>query len=995
MSRYINFQAIIWTVIGFILLVNPVVLFAPVKFNVLDTNPNEDVLSHNKNAIAWADSIYLQMSDEERIGQLFMIRAHSNLGESHINEVKEQIEKYHVGGLCFFQGTPERQAELTNQYQDLTSRVPLMIAIDGEWGLGMRFKEDVIHYPRNLMLGAIDDNNLIYQYASSIGRQLKRIGVHINFGPVVDVNNNPNNPVINDRSFGENKYNVVTKSYMYMIGLQDEGIMACAKHFPGHGDTQVDSHYDLPVIGHSIERLEEIELFPFQLLSDNGLQSMMVAHVHMPALDATPNMPTTLSPAVVDTLLKQKMKFKGLIFTDALEMKGVTKHFEVGDIEKRAFLAGNDVLLLPNDIGIAFDSLMTALKTNPLMRPRLEESVKKILTAKFKMGLHTPPCVETTNLVEDINQREDYAIKEELISNALTLLHDHENVVPIESPQDLKIATLSIGSSGWTPFQNTVSFYSSADHYNLEMTFNDAQASATLLALEDYDQVLIALYPPSKLSKNKFGISTKAIQLINTLRDRKNTIFSLFGNPYSLQFFAPQNGPVIMAYEWDRLTEMICAQSIFGAKSLGGKLPVTAGKGYEYIKGQSSKILDRIRFAEPESVGVQSAKLAKLDTIMTEMIDIEASPGGQVFAMRDGAVILHKSYGNTTYKDGNKVTPEHIYDLASITKVAATTLSIMKLYEDGLLDLDQSLSYYVHFLKGTDKENVTIREILAHRSGLYPWIPFYRKTILSANAKSVNLDPAIYSDTFQPGYLQVANNLYMSPHYQEQMWSEIASSNYKPEKDYVYSDLGFIMFAQMIKEITGLSLDEYVEKHFYQPMGLTRMLFNPLKRYSKKRIAPTEQDDYFRSQLLTGHVHDMGAAMLGGVSGHAGLYSNAADLGKLMFMLINKGTFNGRQYLKEETIDLFTTRYNGDTRRGLGFDMQQINMKKSRNMTGLASSSTFGHLGFTGTSTWADPECGIVFVFLSNRVHPDMDNNKLSKYQYRLRTHYTVYSSIE
>lgn len=995
MNRYRIFQAIFLTVLGFTLLLNPVVLFAPVKFNVLDTNPDKEVISHNKNAVAWADSIYDLMSDEERIGQLFMIRAHSNLGESHINEVKEQIEKYHVGGLCFFQGTPERQAELTNQYQDLTSRVPLMIAIDGEWGLGMRFKEDVIQYPRNLMLGAIDDNNLIYQFASSIGRQLKRIGVHINFGPVVDVNNNPNNPVINDRSFGENKYNVVTKSYMYMIGLQDEGIMACAKHFPGHGDTQVDSHYDLPVISHSLERLEQIELFPFQLLSDNGLQSMMVAHVHMPALDSTPNMPTTLSPAVVDTLLKQKIKFKGLIFTDALEMKGVTKHFKIGDIEKRAFLAGNDVLLLPEDIGVAFDSLMVALATNPLMRPRLEESVKKILTAKYKMGLDTPPCIETTTLVEDINQTEDYAIKEELISNALTLLHDQNQLIPIESPQDLKIATLCIGSGGWTHFQNTVSFYTSADHFNLEMNFNEAQASATLLALKEYDQVLIALYPPSRLSKNNFGISTKAIQLINTLRDRKNSIFSLFGNPYCLQFFAPQNGPIIMAYEWDKVTQMICAQAIFGAKSLSGKLPVTAGKGYEYIKGQSSKILDRIRFAEPEAIGVRSDKLSMLDTIMAEMIDIEASPGGQVLAMKNGTVFLHKSYGNTTYKNGHKVTPEHMYDLASITKIAATTLSIMKLYEDGLIDLDQSLSYYLHFLKGTDKENVTIREIMAHRSGLYPWIPFYRKTILSTNRKTINLDPDIYSDTFQVGFLEVAKNLYLNPQYQDVIWNEIASSVLSPEKKYVYSDLGFIMFTQMIKEVSGLTLDEYVEKHFYRPMGLTRLLFNPLRRYSSKQIVPTEEDDYFRSQLLTGHVHDMGAAMLGGVSGHAGLYSNAADLGKLMYMLANKGTFNGRRYLKEETIDLFTTRYNGDTRRALGFDMQQINMKKGRNMTGLASSSTFGHLGFTGTSTWADPECGIVYVFLSNRVHPDMDNNKLSKYQYRLRTHYTVYSALQ
>jgi len=981
------------------LIAQPATLHAPVEREDVQEKlekhleERKQIREKEQKTVSWVDSVYNSLSDRERIGQLFMIRAHSNLGLDHIKQVEKQIADYHIGGLCFFQGTPEKQLELSIAYQKLSSKIPLMIAIDGEWGLGMRFKAGIINYPRNLMLGAIDDNNLIYSFGRAIGRHLKRIGVHINFGPVVDINNNPGNPVINDRSFGEDKYNVVTKSYMYMIGLQDEGVMACAKHFPGHGDTKVDSHYDLPVISHSRERLDELELFPFQMLSDNGLQSIMVAHVHMPALDSTPNMPTTLSPAVVDTLLKQEMGFKGLIFTDALEMKGVTKHFQVGDIERRAFLAGNDVLLLPNDLSIAFQTIESLIDTSTYARNRLEESVKKILRAKYQLELFDRQTPSFSGLYEDLNKYEDYLLKEELVSNAITLIGDEEELIPLAKPENLRVATLMIGNSNWTAFQNVISFYTAADHYQIGMSMNATEIESISKKLKNYDIVLIGLYPGSRLPKNKYNISDAALGFINTFRSQQKTILSIFGNPYILRYVQPNQGPIIVAYENDETIESAAAQAIFGAKSMSGRLPITAGVNFPYLSGKSSRILDRLQFSDPRALGMNMEDLAIIDTITKEMTGIQAAPGAQLLAIKDNQVFIHRAIGFTTYDKSIAINTEMLYDLASITKLAATTLSIMKLYETGIIHLDSTLGHYIKELAGTDKSKLTIREVLAHRAGLHAWIPFYKSTI-TMNGKKPLLNSELYSETAKPGFARVANNIYIDTSYWEVMWSEIAKSKWNPDKKYVYSDLGFILFAKLVKNVSGMGLDEYVSKHFYQPMGLTRLMFNPLDRFSKDKIAPTEEDQYYRSQLLIGHVHDMGAAMLGGVSGHAGLFGNAADLGKLMYMFYNGGVFNGNRYLKQETVDLFTTRYSGDTRRGLGFDMQETKLSKGMNVTRIASSSTFGHTGFTGTCAWADPECGIVYVFLSNRVHPDMENRKLIKYEHRLRAHYQLYKAM-
>lgn len=957
-------------------------------------SPQPNALSAVPEAEArkWADSVYNTMSDQERIGQLFMIRAHSNLGEDHIQSVKAAITNYHVGGLCFFQGTPMRQAELTNTYQELSTRIPLMIAMDAEWGLEMRFKDNVIKYPRNLTLGAIEEDVLIYKMGRAIGRQLKRIGVHINFGPVIDINNNAYNPVINDRSFGENKYNVVTKSYMYMIGLQDEGVVACAKHFPGHGDTRVDSHYDLPVIDHDFERLESVELFPFQMLADNGLMSMMVAHVHMPALDSTPNLPTTLSRPVVDTLLKQRIGFNGLVITDALEMKGVTKHFAAGEIERLAFLAGNDVLLMPTDLEEAFKKINAEIDSNSIARIRLEESVKKILKTKYKLGLTQRPEIELVNLNSEINLEEDIALKEDLAASALTLLNDTEGILPLESNSLERVACLSIKNHNSTVFKESMSFYKHVEHYELSVKTDSTMLEAYASKLNDYDLVVIALHPTSTYSKRNYGLSSKLIEFIEVIRSSHKTVLVVFGNPYSLSNFT-KSGPIVMAYDDDPVFESMCAQAIFGARSFSGSLPVSAGPLFTNLQGQKTRMTGELIISLPETVGADSRILNEVDSLMYEMIDIKASPGAQITAIKDGAVFFHRSYGTKTYDPTDPVSAGDLYDLASITKVASTTLALMKLWEEGKIDLDKSMAEYLPALKGTDVGNLIIEDVLRHRSGLKAWIPFYKNTVDRVK-KKVKLDSSIYVAAALSGYLPVAKDIFISTNYRDTILAHIASSPVKQDQGYKYSDLGFILFAYLIEEISGLSLDKYVTTHFYKPMGLTRLLYNPYERYGNSFIVPTEDDDYFRSQRLQGYVHDMGAAMLGGVSGHAGLFATSSDLAKLFYMLQNGGVYKDKVYLKASTIHTFTKRADGETRRGIGFDMQELNIGKTPNVTRFASSRTFGHLGFTGTCAWVDPECGITFIMLSNRVFPTMTNNLFSKYNYRPRAHYLMYKSL-
>ncbi|MGB4847707.1 MAG: glycoside hydrolase family 3 N-terminal domain-containing protein [Saprospiraceae bacterium] len=945
------------------------------------------------NESIWVDSVFRTLTLDEKIGQLFMIRAHSDLGEEHINSVKSQIKKYSVGGLCFFQGTPEKQATLTAEYQKL-SQIPMLVSMDAEWGLGMRLKTKALSFPHQLMLGAVQNVDNIEAMGFAIGKQLEALGVQVSFSPVADINNNALNPVIGDRSFGEDKYDVSSRAVAYMKGLKASGVMASGKHFPGHGDTDVDSHFDLPVISHSMERLKDIELYPFQQLINAGLPSMMVAHLHVPAIDSTPLMSSTLSRPTINDLLKNEMGFKGLVFTDGLEMKGVTKNYDAGEVATMAFNAGNDILLLSDNIDLAFTTLKNGFKSRKLDINLLNEKVRKILAAKYNLGLDSlvlPSAERATAMAFD-----PYAvgIKDLLIEEAITVVQNKRALIPMVNLQDPKIATLAIGSTQPTTFQNRLDSYVKAKQFFVPSNLTDVDIPSLLKDLKGYSRVIVSIHVLTNKPADNFGLTKDILQLVQNLNRQQEIIVVIFGSPYSLKYFENIDH-LIMAYEDNPETEDITAQGLVGVYGFKGKLPITASNIFPLHQGYTTPSLKRLGYSVPERVGMCSDSLKMISDIVDQMIKVHAAPGCQVLIAREGRIIYEKAFGHHTYEPTDSVNLTDLYDLASVTKVAATTLSVMRLYQEGILSIHKTLGDYLPWLRGSNKEHMLIDRVMAHHAGLQSWIPFYEATLPQYRLRH-SLPQDIYcSDPDAKYCIPVAQDIFMEGNYIDSMRQEIYSSPLNQDGQYVYSDLGFIMLAEIIKRETGVTLDQYVDSVFYRPLGLDRIGFKPLQRFSPDEIVPSEYDDYFRCQVVQGYVHDMTSAMLGGVSGHAGLFSNAEDLAVLFQLLMNKGYYGGQQYLDPYVIDVFTSRYQNSTRRGIGFDMKELDHTKSQLTSMYSSPATYGHTGFTGICVWNDPQSKLVYVFLSNRTYPSMNNKLLSTYNIRERIHSRAYRAIE
>lgn len=955
---------------------------------------NPEYPSKEEMAQLWANDKLAEMNIDQMIGQLFMIRAHSDKGPEHVKDVKNQIEKYEVGGLCFFQGTPTKQAELTNQYQKL-SNIPLFVSIDGEWGLGMRFKKNSISFPRQLTLGAIKNNDIIYEMGKEIAAHCKRIGIHINFAPVVDVNNNPDNPVIHNRSFGEDIFNVSAKSYAYMKGMQDAGMIACAKHFPGHGDTGVDSHYDLPVITHSRARIDSLELMPFKTIIETGIKSVMTAHLQIPALDERPNRPASLSKNILTDVLKDELKFEGLVFTDAMEMKGVAKHFGSAQASVEALKAGNDIILLPEDMDAAFKGVKKAYQDGVIDSNMIVEKVKKILYHKHLIGLDkTQRISNITNIDRDINNAEAISLKTRLYEEAITLVKNESLELPIKDISNQKIAVLSLGTENLTPFQNRISSYTKVEKITAGATISEAKQAQIKNKLALYDHVIISLHDLSIRSNKNYGISQNQLDLIFKLNSQNQITIVNFGTPYILKFF--ENVPnLVQAYEEDEICQDVTAQAIMGALNFRGLLPVSVGEKFKYRHGIVKPSLNRLGYGIPERVGMNSDSLKMIEEIVEEMINEKAAPGCQILAIKDGQVVYDKAFGYHTFNKKKKVQQDHIYDVASVTKILATTLSLMKLDEQGSISLEQRVDHYLPEIDTCNKGGLILHDVLAHHAALPGWIPFYKATLEEEKKKNIPSEK-YYRETYSDSFcLEVNKDLFLRCDYQDSIYSRIYACGLRDQNNYRYSDLGFYLFHQIVHRMSGRRLDYFVEENFYNNLGLTRTGFNPIKKFDKSIIVPSEDDEYFRNGVVQGYVHDMGAAMLGGVSGHAGLFSTAQELGVIMQMLMNGGTYGGEQYLDSYTIRKFTSRHPRSTRRGLGFDMKELNGDKTMNMSELASPSTFGHLGFTGCAVFADPETNLIYVFLSNRTYPSMNNSKFSKNEYRPRIQSVLYKSLQ
>tara|TARA_Y100000589_G_scaffold312141_1_gene332168 strand:- start:6020 stop:8965 length:2946 start_codon:yes stop_codon:yes gene_type:complete len=939
----------------------------------------------------WADSLIKTMTLDEKIGQLFMVAAYSNKGIEHQQEIVELITKYHIGGLIFMQGGPVRQAKLTNLYQT-KSKIPLMLAIDGEWGLAMRL-DSTVKYPWQMTLGAIQDSGLIMKMGEQIAEQCQRVGLQINFAPVVDINSNPKNPIINARSFGEDKINVTEKGTEYMWGMQKHHVLPTAKHFPGHGDTDADSHKTLPVLNHPYKRLDTLELYPFKQMTKKGLGGVMVAHLYVPSLEPTENKATTLSKRVVTDLLHDSLEFKGLIFTDALNMQGVSKFYPPGVVDVMALKAGNDVLLFSQDVPTAIKEIKKALQNGEISKEQIDAHCLKILRAKEWMGLNRYHSVKLNGLYNDLNKKEYTLLQKQLYQKALTVLKNEHNLLPIKELKDNNIVTISFNEEPGSVFEQTVDLYKESKHYQVKNLHDIANINEWKERLTNTNTIIASFHNSDANPWKKYKIKGEWLAFLMQISKEKKLILCNFQNAYALSAIKTTGfaDAIIQAYQNNEFTQSAVAQLIFGAIGANGKLPVSAGK-FKVGDGINLEPLGRLQYTLPEELNIRSEWLKPIDSIAESGIKEGAYPGCQVLVAKSGKVIYQKAFGYHTYDSILPVKITDIYDLASVTKISATVLALMKLQSEGKFSLDHNLCDYLgdEIPDTLPYYNMNIREILAHQAGLQAWVPFYIKTLVNGVPRY-----DIYSlDSSETYPLRVADNLWINKGYPDTIFKRILRGPVKT-KEYRYSDLGYYFFKRIIEKITGESLDVYIQ-HIYDDIGMSTTTFKPRYKFPLYRIVPTEKDNYFRHQLIHGDVHDMGAAMMGGVGGHAGLFSNANDLAKLMQMYLNYGEYAGKRYIDSTVLAEYTKcqfcAENGN-RRGAGFD-KPVRDGEGGPTCNCVSYLSFGHSGFTGTLVWVDPEEEIVYVFLSNRIYPTAENKKLLHLNIRTNIQEVIYDAL-
>eukprot|EP01132_Coremiostelium_polycephalum_P001043 gene1043-1324_t len=997
----------------------------------------------------WVTYQLQRLTLEERIGQLFMVAAYSNKDEAHHEFIENLIQQYHIGGLIFFQGEPVKQATLSNRYQK-KAQVPLLIAMDAEWGLGMRL-QNTISYPRNMALGAVQNHQLIYEMGAEIARQLKLLGVHINLAPVLDINTNPNNPVIGNRAFGDGKGSVTSRGLAYIQGLQNQGIMAVAKHFPGHGDVNQDSHYELPVILHDRTRLMDTELYPFQKAIEAHIGGIMTGHLYVPAYDQKTHTAASLSFQVATELLQRNLGFKGLVFTDALNMKAVNKYYQPGEVDLLALQAGHDILLVPENVPKAISCIKVAIQQGRLTEEAIEQKVKKILAVKYDMNLHLWEPLPVEGLCDQLNAPQAQALKQTLFEHAVTIVANQEDVLPITQLHKHKIASLSIinqpikdqgkriggqqssvetyaqafptgmktpamKSDGQkeekrkiafdisqppTVFSQFLSKYAPVDHYTLNRAgLEVSQLQELAKVLENYSLVMVGVYDLNNNRAANFGLQPALLNFLENLQHpHTKVITTVFGNVYSLELMKNMQY-LIAAYQDDPIMEQVVPQVIFGALPALGMLPISIPNAWPAEWGIRTKELARLGYAWPESVQMNSQVLKKVDAMVEEAMADEVMPGCQILIARNGKIIFEKAYGYHTYAKKEPVTISTLYDIASITKVVGPLQALMYLVEKKGLDVAKKISYYLPELYATNKKNLTIRSILAHQAGLVD-SSIWNKSFLQEDHKVPrrllrNSPSASYPN-------RAGTDVYVTHLVKELLWdlhmkAPLKKRNKHRRYDYHYNDASFLIMHRLIEKQLQQPMDVFLATNFYQKLGAHWIGYNPLERFSLQQIAPTAEGDFFRVTPIHGIVHDPRAALCGGVAGHAGLFSNAHNLALVLQMNLQGGYYGGKQYLGKEVIQRFTQQAFKNNRRGLGWDKPALINKKDNkclpNTSLQASAATYGHLGFTGTCAWVDPTYNLVYVFLSNRTYPMQTVNKLAACNLRTKIQDIVYQAL-
>ena len=956
----------------------------------------------------WVDSVFDSMTYDERIGQLFMVIADPKSDNRNMQRLMRYVNEIKIGGILFHKGNPVTQAEVTNRLQK-ASRVPMFVSLDGEWGLSMRLS-GTTRFPKNMMLGAIEDNRLITEYGKEVARQCKEMGIQINFAPDIDVNSNTDNPIIGLRSFGENPQAVAEKGLAYARGLEGEGIISVSKHFPGHGDTAEDSHNTLPSVHHDLARLDSVELYPFKRYIYDGYAGVMTGHLYVPALDKTRNLPSSFSRPIVTGLLKDKLGFRGLCFTDALAMKGATTS-KSDNPSVKALLAGNDILLAPAPIN-DFTAVKEAIDEGILNIEEVEAKCIKILQYKYITGLNNYKPIEIKGLSERLNSPHGEWLAAKLNAEAITLLKNEADFIPLKQLDKKKIAALSIGSPVGNDFQKMLSRYDSVANFSISRSSTAAQVQQVYKQLEKYDVIICSIHT----------VRIPESQLLRQLATKKELVYAFFTLPYFCKDYKnsiQKAKAVVMGYEATPLAQEYAAQLIFGGIAAKGKLPVTIPGLYYAGTGLFTE-KTRLGYHEPEEVGANPIRLEVIDSIVEEGLEENAYPGCQVLVAKDGMVIYDKSFGYFDYSQSQPVQENSVYDLASASKAAGTLLAVMKAYDEKKFTLNSKISEYIPELKGSNKKDLNIKEMLYHQSGVVSTINFYLDAIDKDSYKGslysreknathpVRFDaktfvrndfkylPDLVSDKKKPGFTtEVARNFYLHDSFKDSIIQDIKDSRLGTRGKYVYSCVNFIMLKMMVENLMKQPMDQLLHNNFYSRLGAHHTTYNPLKVMDTLQIVPTEDDRFVRRQLVRGYVHDEAAAFQGGVSGNAGLFSNANDLAKVLQLFLNQGKYGNEQYLSTETCRLFTQSKSPTSRRGLGFDKPAVGTHKGSPCGSLTPPSVYGHTGFTGTCFWVDPDNQLLYIFLCNRVNPSRANSKLGALDIRTRIQDAIYKAID
>lgn len=967
----------------------------------------------------WVDSVYNSLTTEQRVGQLICMRANQP-DKPYYEEVAKYIKQYNIGGVCFFRNDLTAQVEQTNAWQSM-AKTPLMVSIDAEWGLAMRLK-NTIAYPYQMTLGAIADDQLIYEMGEQIAEQCQRMGIHVNFAPVADVNSNPANPIIGVRSFGENPQAVGEKATAYALGMQSKGLITSMKHFPGHGNTATDSHATLPTVNRPLDEVRDIELAPFRHMIENGVNGAMIGHLYFPAIEKVKNTSSSLSYGVVTELLKEEMGFDGLIFTDGLDMKGVSEKVRQDSVPYVSFMAGNDVLILPTNVPFAIKTIKAAVERDSKAAARLEESCKKILRYKYRVGLNHYQPTPTANLTTDLKKKQYTDLRQQLYDEAVTMLRNEGQVIPLANNK--KIAVVTIGNGKNDVNDGLVERGFSTTSFSVKKDEIASKSVDWLNRLERYDVVVVNIEKTSSFSTKTYGITDETVKFFNRLVAQNDVILNLFACPYALDLFRINNSVkgLVVAYQDEVPAVDAVVRLLSGELEANGTLPVSVSKfkcGDGIVANPPAKkehilpskeepkiapVIAPKTESQTELQPVQKEQVfslptgkmpknfsARLDSVAMSGIRQGAYPGCQIVALKDGKVVYDKCFGNFTYGGGHQVQPDDLYDIASCTKVFASTLAIMKLYDDGKIDLNKTLADFFPYLKGKGHGKLKLIEIMTHQAGLKAWVPFYKRTV-DENGPM----PEFYTNQIDENHtVRVAENLYLTNDYADRIFDSVSKTPLGKTK-YLYSDMGFYYIPKIVKLLTNQNIDDYLQQQYYNPMNLNHIGYKPLNHFTRDQIAPTENDTIFRRQLIWGDVHDQAAAMMGGVAGHAGLFSNAHDMAVIMQMLLDEGVYDGKRYLKPETVRYFTKAPfadSNDNRRGIGFDKLPIGKKGSCTASKSGSMRGYGHTGFTGTFAWADPANKTVIIFLSNRVYPDAEPNKLVKSGIRSILHDVLYEA--